>query len=77
MIKVFAVIVVARQVDGEYVFIRTEKAFKQASKADNLLQKLKASFLEDGKPKQIKLTTPQGEAICFCEVGAFELEVED
>ena len=76
--KVFAVITVARQVEGEYVFIRTEKAFRKASKADEYLKKLKADFVDEtGKIKPINVSTPQGDATCMCEVGAFELEIED
>ena len=41
--KVFAVITVARQVDGEYIFIKTEKAFKSAQKADECLKKIKSN----------------------------------
>jgi|TARA_Y100000034_G_C6773403_1_gene345145 hypothetical protein len=74
--KVFAVITVARQISGEYVFIRTEKAFEKASKADKLLKKLKSQYSnEDGTIKPIRIDTPQGTAECMCEVGAFELEV--
>jgi len=75
---VFAVITIARQIEGEYVFIKTEKAFKSAGKADALLQKLKKNYSTlDGKVKPVKISTPQGDAECFCEVGAFELEVVD
>lgn len=69
---------IARQVDGEYVFVRSEKAFRSAGKADKLIQKLKDEFTDkDGKSKPIKLITEQGEAVCVCEVGAFEVEVQD
>ena len=74
---VFAVITVARQIEGEYVFIKTEKAFRQASKADELLKKLKAQYsTPEGKIIPQKVQTPTGEAECFCEVGAFELELD-
>jgi predicted double-glycine peptidase len=76
--RIFCVITVARQINGEYVFIRTEKAFKQAGKADSHLKELKKKYAgEDGKIKPISLSTPNGEAECFCEVGAFEIEVEE
>jgi 3-deoxy-D-manno-octulosonic acid (KDO) 8-phosphate synthase len=75
--KIFAVITVARQIQGEYVFIRTEKGFEQASKADELLNIKKSQFAgPDGKPMPIKITTPHGEAECLCEVGVFEIETE-
>ena len=75
--KVFAVMVVARQINGEYVFLRAEKAFRNASAADELLKNLKVQFTtSEGKPKPIRISTPKGDAECFCEVGAFELNVE-
>lgn len=78
MKKIFAVITVARQIDGEYCFIRTEKGFTQASKADEHLKKVKSQFVDaEGKLKVIRLTTPHGEADCICEAGAFELEIEE
>ena len=75
--KLFAVITVARQVDGEYVFIKTEKAFTKAAAADKFLQKLKKQYVApDGRPVPQSLSTPQGAATCLCEAGAFELELE-
>lgn len=77
MEKLYAVITVARQVDGEYVFIKTEKAFESAQKADLLLRELKMKYVtEDGKWKPQVVSTSQGEATCQCEVGVFEIEVE-
>jgi hypothetical protein len=77
MEKIFAVITVARQVEGEYVFIKTEKAFKSAQKADALLKALKGQYVtSDGKWKPQQVSTPQGDAVCMCEVGVFEIEVD-
>jgi len=74
--KIFCVITVARQIAGEYVAIKTEKAFSQASQADALLKELKATYVTpEGKIRPIKVSTPQGDLECFCEVGAFELEI--
>lgn len=76
--KIYAVITVARQVEGEYVFIKTEKAFKSAQQADSLLKTLKSQYVtEDGKWKPQMVSTAQGDAMCQCEVGVFELEVAD
>lgn len=76
--KLYAVITVARQIDGEYVFIKTEKAFKSAEKADGLLKYLKKQHTtEDGKWKPQLISTQSGEATCQCEVGIFEIEVEE
>lgn len=77
MEKLYAVITVARQVEGEYVFIKTEKAFESATKADSFLKQLKAQYVtEDGKWKPQLVSTSQGEATCQCEVGVFEIEVD-
>ena len=77
MEKIFAGITVARQVEGEYVFIKTEKAFKSAQKADALLKALKGQYVtSDGKWKPQQVSTPQGDAVCMCEVGVFEIEVD-
>lgn len=76
--KVWAVITIARQIEGEYVFVRTEKAFTRASRADEHLKKLKGDFTTpDGKVKPVSISTPQGAAECFCEVGVFEVDIED
>jgi len=75
--KVWAVITVARQVEGEYIFIKTEKVFLKAREADAHMSKLKTEYITlDGKQKPVSLSTPQGDADCMCTVGAFELEVE-
>ena len=76
--KLFVVLTVARQVEGEFIFIRTEKAFSKAKSADDLLKKLKADYaMSDGKFKPVEITTPQGTAVCQCETGAFEIEMGD
>jgi hypothetical protein len=77
MEKFYAVITVGRQVDGEYVFIKTEKAFRSAQKADTMLKSLKGQYVtEDGKWKPQIISTSQGDATCQCEVGVFEIEVD-
>lgn len=74
--KIFCVLTVARQIAGEYIAIKGDKAFRSADRANALLQQLKASYVTpEGKIKPIKVSTPQGELECFCEVGVFELEV--
>ena len=76
--KLFCVITVARQIDVEYVFIKTEKAFKSAKKADALLKSLKNNYVTtEGKWNPQVISTPGGDATCQCEVGVFEIEVEE
>ena len=68
--KVFAIISVARQVDGEYVVIKAEKAFKKASKADEYAKGLAKRYTE-------AISTPSGPIACVCERGVFELDVDE
>lgn len=68
--KVFAVISVARQVDGEFVVVKVEKAFQKASKADDFAKSLAKSYSET-------IPTPSGSIQCVCERGVFEIEVEE
>jgi len=75
--KLHAVLTVGRQVEGEYIFIKTEKAFESLQKADSLVQKLKGQYVTiDGTWKPQQITTSQGDVVCMCEVGVFEIEVE-
>ena len=68
--KVFAIISVARQVDGEYVVVKAEKAFKKASKADEVAKSLAKKYTES-------IPTPSGPIACVCERGVFEMEVDE
>lgn len=68
--KVFAIMTVARQIDGEFILIKPEKAFKQASKADEYAKTVTKSYVE-------VIQTPHGGIQCSCERGIFELEVEE
>ena len=61
---------VARQVDGEYVVVKAEKAFLQASKADEYSKGLAKRYTES-------IATPSGPMVCICERGVFELDVEE
>lgn len=78
MDNIYAAITVCRQVDGEYIFIKTDKAFRSAQKADALIKTLKAQFVtDDGKWKPQVISTAQGDATCQCEAGIFELELDE
>lgn len=68
--KVFAVVSVARQVDGEYIAVKPEKAFLQASKADEYSKGLSKKYAES-------VATPVGVIQCVCERGVIELDVEE
>lgn len=75
--KIFHVIMVARQIDGEYVFIRSEKAFKDSDRANNFMQTLKDQYMKDGKTVPVMLMTPHGDIPCNCEIGIFEVKIEN
>ncbi len=76
--RIFCVITVARQIEGEYVFIKTEKGFRTAKSADMLLKSLKNKYAtKEGKWNPQVIATPEGEATCQCEVGVFEIEIEE
>jgi len=68
--KVFAVLSVARQVEGEYVVVKIEKAFLQASKADEYAKSLARAYTES-------IPTATGPIQCVCERGVFEVDVEE
>lgn len=68
--KVFAVMSIARQINGEYVVVRAEKAFLKASEADDFSKGLSKQFKEN-------ITTPMGIVECICERGVFEFEVQE
>jgi hypothetical protein len=68
--KVFVVFSIARQVDGEYCVAKAEKAFSQASKADEYSKNLARKYAET-------IPTPTGPMACICERAVFEIEVED
>jgi len=67
--KIFAIVSVARQVDGEMCVIKMEKAFQQASKADDYANSLSKRYTES-------ISTPHGPIACVCERGVFEIELE-
>lgn len=67
--KVWAIITLARQVDGEYVAVRVEKAFTRASKADEFSKNLAKNYTES-------LQTGSGPIECLCERAVVEIDVE-
>lgn len=76
--NIHCVLTVARMIDGEYIFIKTERAFKESSKANDLMQVLKSQYTsKEGKTIPVVLMTPHGEVSCHCEIGVFEVNLED
>jgi hypothetical protein len=76
--KAFIVITIARMINGEFVFVKCEKAFTNREKADTLAKELSAKIRnKDGTLLPIKISTEQGEAICHREVGVFDVDIEE
>jgi hypothetical protein len=70
MAKIFAVISVARQVDGEYVVVKPEKAFSTSEKAETHAKGLVKQYAE-------VIQSPTGPINCVCSRGIFEIDVEE
>lgn len=68
--KVFAIVTIARQVDGEYCIVKVEKAFTNAARADEESKKLARNYAET-------INTPNGMIPCVCERGVFEIDVDE
>lgn len=68
--KIYLIISIARQVDGEYCMVKTEKAFRDQSKANNFVESLSKRYAES-------IETPNGLIECVCERGVFEVDIED
>jgi len=68
--KIFAVISIARQVNGEYCVVKVENAFKTREKASDFANSLAKRYAET-------IQTPSGPMECVCERGVFEMDVED
>jgi len=68
--KIFFVATVGRQIEGELVIIRFERAFKQASKAEEFAKQLAKVYTETIK-------TEHGPVELYCERGVHEAELED
>jgi hypothetical protein len=76
---IHVVITVARQIEGEIIMIRVEKAFRDPGKASAFAKEMQATYVEkQGQQKPVTLTTQEGQSVdCFCEIGVFDIELED
>jgi len=69
--KIYTIINIARQINGPLYFVMVERAFKQASDAQNYLKNLQVSPIETR-------TLPSGEPIqCEIDRGISEIDLED
>lgn len=74
--KINIIASIARQIDGEYVFVKIEGAFTDALKAEVLMQNLKKNMLKDGKVVPTVVNVNNEKIECLMEIGAFETELE-
>lgn len=68
--KAFIVSTIARQVDGEYVFVRLEKGYTRASEAEKYANSIAKKFDETIPVPGV------GPVPCRCERGIMEVEIE-
>lgn len=68
--KIFAIMSVARQVDGEYCVVKVEKAFQSIQLAESFFKDLSRRYAET-------IVTPNGSIECVCERAIFEIDVEN
>lgn len=73
-VEVFLVFVLLRQINGEYVFLKGEKAFYSEHSANEMVSEFNRQFTQDNQP--MKLETPYGLADCFCEIGIFRTPID-
>jgi hypothetical protein len=76
--KIYVVFIAARQINGEYIAIKTEKAFKTSAEAEAMLKKMKPSLvMPDNTPRAMKVSTPFGELECQAEIAVHEVELQE
>lgn len=75
--KLYVINSIARQIDGEYIFIKTEKVFTKSDKAEVFMNSMKNSLLDNGKSKSVTLTVDNQQIECLIEIGLFEAELEE
>jgi len=76
MTKIFVVYSLARMIHGEWVFVKSERAFENEAAAKDFAYVLKAQYSKDGNAIPINLQTEHGEVACFMEVGVAETDLE-
>lgn len=67
--KIYAILTLGRQIDGEYCLLKVDKAFQDPKRADEYHKSIINIWKEN-------IDTPLGSIECMCERGLFEIEVE-
>lgn len=76
MKKIFLVLLIARQIYGEWILAMPQRAFDSMEKANELLYVLKEQYAKNGEAVPVSIKTEFGEVVCFCEVAVHEIEYE-
>jgi hypothetical protein len=69
--KLYIVANVARQINGEFVFVRIEKAFKDLLKAESYVKSMENPY------KDVVQNSTGFSVECMCSRGIFDVEVEE
>ena len=70
--KIYTIVVVARQINGEYIAVQAQKSFKTKEKAEKFHQEISKKYKEKFVIKIDNVSLD-----CFAEVGIFETELEE
>jgi hypothetical protein len=74
--EISIVISVARQISGEYVFVKPEKAFFDRQKANLFVEEMKNNVSINGKTSPVLIDVGNEKIECYMELGIFDLKVE-
>ena len=69
--KTFIIVNVARQINGEFIFVRVEKAFKDLKKAEDYLNSVEKNY------KDVVQNSSGFSVECMSSRGIFDVEIED
>jgi hypothetical protein len=67
--KAFIAITVARQIEGDMIFIKVEKAHKKATEIDKFVEEHAKQFVET-------MSTEFGPVECQCTRSSMEIDIE-
>ena len=68
--KVFIIATLAREIDGEYCFLKIDKGFTSANAAESFYNSTKLQFTE-------LIPTQNGDINCLCQRGIFEVDIQE
>lgn len=68
--KVYVIANVARQINGEFVFVKIEKAYLDSIKAEGYLKSVETQY------KDLVQNSSGFSIECMCSRGIFDIEVE-